>query len=88
MGFLDDNELNDIWRNLLGVSGSSPTTETENATVIIAQSSAPVAPDPWGELLHAQGIELIDLQQYHPQKVQVSFSEQEVEQALQFLQEQ
>ncbi len=32
--------------------------ETENATVIIAQSPATVAADPWGELMHAQGIEL------------------------------
>ena len=88
MSFLDDNELNDIWRNLLGVPDSALVNETENATVIFAQSPAPIAADPWGELLHAQGIELVDLQQHHPQTVQVSFSEQEVEQALQFLQEQ
>ena len=88
MSFLDDSELNDIWRNLLGVDDNVLAGDTEHASEHIAQSSVPVAPDPWGELLHAQGIELIDLQQYHPQKVQVSFSEQEVEQALQFLQEQ
>lgn len=88
MSFLDDNELNDIWRNLLGASDSSHTNEAENVPEAVVQPLAPVVADPWGELLHAQGIELVDLQQYRPQTIPVSFSEQEVEQALQFLQEQ
>ncbi len=88
MSFLDDSELNDIWRNLLGVDDNVLADDAEHASGHGTQPSAPVAADPWGELLHAQGIELIDLQQFHPQTVQVSFSEQEVEQALQFLQEQ
>jgi hypothetical protein len=89
MSFLDDSaldELNGTWRNLLGINDCS--LAYENATENSVQPAEPVVADPWSELLHAQGIELIDLQQYHPQKVQVSFSEQEVEQALQFLQEQ
>lgn len=93
MSFLDDSELselNNTWRNLLGVSDSSLTNEADSATESMNQSSVsvPVVADPWGELLHAQGIELVDLQQPHPQKIHVLFSEQEVEQALQFLQEQ
>jgi len=90
MSFLDDSELNDTWRNLLGVSDGSLTNEADSMTGTMPQSSAPtpVVADPWGELLHAQGIELVDLQQHHPQKIHVAFSEQEVEQALQFLQEQ
>lgn len=85
------SELNDIWRNLLGVYDSAFATDTENMPENIARSPVPVVDDPWGELQHSQGIELVDLQQYRPhrpQTVQVSFSEQEVEQALQFLQEQ
>ena len=90
MSYLDDDELNDTWRNLLGVSDSSLTNEADSATGTVPRSSAPLpgVADPWGELLHVQGIELVDLQQPHPQKIHVSFSEQEVEQALQFLQEQ
>ena len=88
MSFLDDSELNDIWRNLLGVYDKVFADDSEHASGHVAQAPISVAADPWGELLHAQGIELIDLQQHHPQTVQVSFSEQEVEQALQFLQEQ
>ncbi len=88
MSFLDDSELNDIWRNLLGVNDSALVGDTESVPENSTRPPVPVEIDPWGELLHAQGIELIDLQQYHSQKVQVSFSEQEVEQALQFLQEQ
>ena len=87
----DDSELSDIWRNLLGVYASAFAADTENMPENIARSPVPVVDDPWGELLHSQGIELVDLQQYRPhrsQTVQVSFSEQEVEQALQFLQEQ
>ena len=82
------SELNDTWRNLLGVNGSAFAANAENMPESIARSPVPVADDPWGELLHSQGIELVDLQHYRPQTVQVSFSEQEVEQALQFLQEQ
>lgn len=82
------SELNAIWRNLLGVSDNVLAGDTEHASGHVAQPPAPVVADPWGELLNAQGIRLVDLQQHHPPKVQVSFSEQEVEQALQFLQEQ
>lgn len=85
------SELSDIWRNLLGVYDSTFAANAENMPEHIARLPVPVADDPWGELLNSQGIELVDLQQYRPRRsptVQVSFSEQEVEQALQFLQEQ
>ena len=91
MSLLDDNELNEIWRNLLGDCDSTLAGDTENVPENSARPPVPVVADPWGELLHAQGIELVDLQHYrplYPQTIQISFSEQEVEQALQFLQEQ
>lgn len=85
------SELNDTWRNLLGVNDGALAGDTEQAPENGTRSPVPVVADPWGELLHSQGIELVDLQQcrpHRPQTIQVSFSEQEVEQALQFLQEQ
>ncbi len=39
--------------------------------------------DPWSALLHAQGVEVVDLQHIH-----LSISDQEVEQMLQIMQEQ
>lgn len=39
--------------------------------------------DPWSTLLHAQGVEVVDLQHIH-----LSISDQEVEQMLQIMQEQ
>ncbi len=89
----DDNELSDIWRKLLGVSADGSANDTagiDRAMGNIAQSPVPVVADPWRELLHAQDVEIVDLQQCRPQRpptVQVAFSEQEVEQALQILQE-
>src|SRR5579863_9410813 len=89
----DNSELSDIWRNLLCVSASGSANDTDSTSSAIgniAQSPVPVVADPWGELLHAQGVEIVDLQQcypHRPQTVRVAFSEQEVEQALQILQE-
>lgn len=86
----DESELSDISRKLLSVSDNESASDTESATGSMAQSPMPVVADicaPWRELLHAHGVTIINLQQCRPQTVQVSFSEQEVEQALQILQE-
>lgn len=85
-----ESELNDIWRSLLGVHDGTQVTATNSVLEMGVHLSLPhpVAADPWAELLQSQGIELVDLQQHRPQTIQVSFSEQEVEQALQCLQEQ
>lgn len=87
----DESELSDIWRKLLGVYENRIVSDSAGVTDHIAQSavSAPVpgVADPWSELLQVQGVEVIDLQQCSPQTIQVSFSEQEVEQALQIMQE-
>ncbi len=81
----DESELSDIWRKLLGICENGIASETDH----IAQSPAhvPVVADPWSELLHVQGVEVVDLQPCRSQTIQVSFSEQEVEQALQIMQE-
>jgi len=85
----DESELSDIWRKLLGVYENEIASDPASVTEHIAQSpmSVPGVADPWSELLHVQGVEVVDLQQCGPQTIQVSFSEQEVEQALQIMQE-
>ena len=87
----DKSELSVIWRKLLGVYEDGNANDPTSVTDHIAQSPMPVAEtgvtDPWSELLHVQGVEVVDLQQCGPQTIQVSFSEQEVEQALQIMQE-
>lgn len=73
-------ELSEVWQELLG--GSLPTT----AGVPVAPKEAvipTIESDPWGELVHAQGVEVVDLQ-----KVQLHMSDQDVEQMLQVMQEQ
>ena len=85
----DESELSDIWRKLLGVYENGIASDPASVTDHITQlpMPAPGVADPWSELLHVQGVEVVDLQQCGPQTIQVSFSEQEVEQALQLLQE-
>ena len=77
------DELSDTWRELLG-------SHRIEEGVSIEQITMPCLPaqDPWSQLIHAQGIELIDLQHLHMHEKQMSLSELEVEQALQFIQEQ
>ncbi len=95
-----DSELSDTWLKLLGTasteldaSGYSGDDGNNGhsgggATSDGNESPMPVTADPWSELLRSQGVEVVDLQQSSSYMVHVSFSEQEVEQALQIMQEQ
>ena len=80
------NELNDTWRKLLGLSTidsmDTPTDSHLPVTPTIVQS------DPWSELLHAQGVEMVDLQELRLSATPISLSDREVEHALQIMQEQ
>ena len=81
-----NDELSDAWRNLLGIS----TTDHMDIT---ADSPLPEAPfalqgDPWSQLLHAEGVEMVDLHHLRLPHIQVPLSDGEVEQALQMMQEQ
>jgi hypothetical protein len=74
------DKMSDIWSELLGNAskqGEATTSESGEATVPILKS------DPWDELLQATGVETIDLQQLH-----LHMSDQDVEKALQIMQEQ
>ncbi len=72
--------MSDIWRELLGNSHTQieETSSTDGEAILPTLES-----DPWGELLQSRGVEMIELQQ-----LQLHMSDQDVELALQFMQEQ
>jgi hypothetical protein len=73
----DHASLSDVWRELLGGTETTvPPTSTEAPMPALKS-------DPWSALLQAKDIEVVDLQQ-----VQMHLSDQDVEQALQVMQEQ
>ena len=74
--------LSDAWNELLGIH-SLGVQAVPNITAVVP----PVASDPWNELLHAQGVEVIDLQQVHLQCVDAPLDDFDVEQALHIMQE-
>ncbi len=82
----DNDELSDTWRKLLGIYSTDRTDMQADTNLPVTPSS--LNSDPWNQLLHMQGVELIDLQHLRLQDMQISLSDQEVEQALQIMQEQ
>lgn len=83
-------ELSAAWRTLLGLEASAPATATPSDQH--GQPAASIAPvlanDPWSALLHAQGVEVIDLQKLHTRASRASLDERDVELALKNIQEQ
>lgn len=80
-------ELRNPWRKLLGVQPAE--TEQQAATQTGGQEASPILTnDPWNALLHAQGIQVVDLQQVRTQYVDVPLGEFDLEQALDIMQEQ
>lgn len=93
--------LSETWHELLGIHALEASVDGEGAEGVegMAGVAAPEVPigllelssfegDPWSELLHMRGVELVDLQHSELATVHVSLSEVEVEQALQIMQEQ
>ncbi|SRR5881396_1733420 len=80
------NELNDTWRKLLGLSAIDSMDTQADAHLPVTPTI--VQSDPWSQLLHAQGVEMVDLQHLRLSPTQISLSDREVEQALQIMQEQ
>jgi len=84
--------LSEIWHELLGtqplktLAVGDPVEGGVTSDVPVESSS--LSGDPWGELLHVQGVEMVDLQQPEFPMAHVALSEVEVEEALQILQEQ
>lgn len=74
------SELSPVWQELLGGRASdisSPAAPGEVEGIPVLES------DPWRELLHENGVKIVDLQ-----KVYLRMSDHDVEQALQIMQEQ
>jgi len=69
-------ELSPVWQELLGGRVNDPATPGEMGIPVLES-------DPWRELLHEHGVEIIDLQKKHLQ-----MSDQDVEEALQIMREQ
>jgi hypothetical protein len=70
-------ELSETWQELLGYK------QMDKAEAPSQEELPALSEDPWIELAHAQGTEVVDLQAIHLQ-----VSDQDVEQALQVMQEQ
>lgn len=80
----DDNisaqlKLSKIWQELLGHCAIEASTQA-----IPAEAATPaVHADPWYDLLHGKGVEIIDLQ-----RLSLHISDQDVDRLLQVIQEQ
>lgn len=77
-------ELSEVWRQLLGLE-SIEVRDTGGDN----QEAVPVlSHDPWNSLAHEQGIQVVDLQQAHVHAAQVGDEGNDVEHALDMMQEQ
>ena len=74
--------LSDAWTELLGIH-SLGVQAVPNITAMVP----PVASDPWNELLHAQGVQVIDLQEVRLHTIDAHLDDLDVEQVLHFMQE-
>jgi hypothetical protein len=84
--------LSEVWHELLGAQPLEALAEGDRVeggvTADVPVGLSSLSGDPWGELLHVQGVEMVDLQQPEFPMAHVALSEVEVEEALQILQEQ
>jgi hypothetical protein len=75
-------ELSEAWRRLLGMETDAVVTAGSG------QEETPlVSGDPWASLVHAQGIQVVDLQQVHLHIAHRPMDEQDVEHALDIMRE-
>jgi len=73
-------ELSEAWKTLLGLSDQPGQTSTPDQ----AQS---LASDPWSNLIQAQGMQAIDLQKAHLHDLHSTANDDDVEHALDLMQE-
>jgi hypothetical protein len=79
---LHELELTDVWKELLGhpvqqdVVGQNEPAKPADSNIPTLES------DPWSELVHAEGTEVVDLH-----AIRLQMSDQDVEEALQVMQE-
>lgn len=80
------DELSETWQELLG---TYPVETLAKSDEEVTSGTVPAFTyDPWNQLLHIQGVEMVDLQQGRLETAHVAFSDVEVEQALEVMWEQ
>jgi len=92
-GSQGSDTLSETWNELLGIHPLENLVDGERVEGVegVTASAVPTGlsepssfvEDPWSELLHAQGVGMVDLQRSGLATVHVSLSEVEVEQVLQ-----
>ncbi|MBX5450698.1 hypothetical protein [Thermogemmatispora sp.] len=83
---LEELELSETWRQLLGWADQPEQEKAGEQPFAEPVVIEPLPNDPWSELVQTRGTEVIDLQRLHASHEPLS--EQDVEQALQVIQEQ
>ena len=82
-GSQQKTELSEAWRALLGLSGDMQhSSQTDPATQV-----QPLASDPWSHLVRAQGMQPVDLQKVHLHDLRSLTHDDDVEHALDLMQE-
>lgn len=85
-------ELSDAWRQLLGMEAQASSLLAAPNQLIVADAGSEegvlvLSNDPWTQLIHAQGVQVVDLQQAHLHPAQASVADSDVEHALDIMQE-
>ena len=81
--------LSETWQELLGTYPVETLAKSGEEMTSVTPVTVPAfTDDPWNQLLHIQGVEMIDLQQERLETAHVAFSDVEVEQALEVMWEQ
>ena len=81
--------LSETWQELLGSYPVETLAKSGEEMTSVTPVTVPAfTDDPWNQLLHIQGVEMIDLQQERLETAHVAFSDVEVEQALEVMWEQ
>jgi hypothetical protein len=84
-GSQPDAELNETWRALLGLPPSGQPEEAPADDP--AGPVQPLAGDPWSHLIHAQGMQSVDLQKIKLHELYPEASDEDVEHALNLMRE-
>ena len=84
-GHAQDADLSEAWQALLG--SQSGARRTGEAQIDPDAQVVPQASDPWNALIHAQGMETVDLQKIRLHELHPTASDEDIEHALNIMQE-
>jgi hypothetical protein len=79
-GSQQNPELSEAWRTLLGLSDQPAQADGTNQV-------QGVSGDPWSNLVHAQGMQAVDLQKVHLHDLHPTTNNDDIEHALDLMQE-